>query len=315
MRFAIAGAGAVGAYMGALMARAGLDVVLLARGPNRAAIAARGVRVVASDGEFDARPAVHDDPAAIGPVDVLFLAVKAHSLPSLAPAIAPMLGSGAAVVSLQNGIPWWYFPDRPLGSVDPGGVIAAAIDRRRVVGGIVYFATELESPGVVRHIEGNRISLGEPDGGVSDRCRAISRALVAAGLRCAVKARIRTEIWVKLLGNLAFNPISALTGATMAAILRDPGVRRVAEDIMREAEALSAKLGIELPITVERRMAGAEKVGGHKTSMLQDMEAGRPLELEAIAGATLEIAARCGVPMPLTQAVYACARLRAAHRL
>ena len=171
----------------------------------------------------------------------------------------------------------------------------------------------LAAPGVVRHVEGNRLSIGEPDGGRSERCRAISQALVSAGIRCPVTARIRTEIWVKLMGNLAFNPVSALTGATMAAILRDPGARALVEAIMREAEALSASLGMELPVSIEQRMAGAEKVGEHKTSMLQDLEAGRPLELEAIAGAALEIAERRGVPMPHTRAVYACAKLRAAR--
>lgn len=313
MRFAIAGAGAVGAWMGAHMARAGLDVTLLARGAGYAAIASRGVRVLDAEGEWEARPGVSESSLAIGPVDALFLAVKAHSLPALAPSLGPMLGPETAVVSLQNGVPWWYFPETRLERLDPGGAISAAIEHRRVVGGIVYFATELAAPGVVRHVEGNRLSIGEPDGGRSERCRAISQALVSAGIRCPVTARIRTEIWVKLMGNLAFNPVSALTGATMAAILRDPGARALVEAIMREAEALSASLGMELPVSIEQRMAGAEKVGEHKTSMLQDLEAGRPLELEAIAGAALEIAERRGVPMPHTRAVYACAKLRAAR--
>lgn len=311
MRFAIAGAGAVGAYIGALMARAGQDVTLLARGRHKETIARDGVRVAGAEGELIARPAVEDDPARIGPVDTLLVAVKAHSLTALAPTLGPLLGPDTTVVTLQNGIPWWYLADRRLESVDPGGVIAASIERRRVVGGIVYFATELEAPGVVRHAQGNRITLGEPDGGRSERCREIARALIASGLRCPVTTNINKEIWVKLLGNLAMNPVSALTGATMAAILRDPETRRLAEGMMEEAAGLAARLGVDLPVSVEQRMAGAEKVGEHKTSMLQDLEAGRPLELEAIVGAPLELAARLGHPMPRTHAVYACVRLRA----
>ena len=314
MRFAIAGAGAVGAYLGALMSRAGLNVTLLARGATLAAIAEHGVVVTGAGGEITAHPPATDDPAAIGPVDTVFLAVKAHALPTLAPRLAPLLGPETTVVSLQNGIPWWFFPDMRIERLDPDGAISAAIERRRVAGGIVYFATENEAPGVVRHIDGNRLSLGEPDGGRSERCRVIAQTLVAAGLRCPVTAHLREEIWVKLLGNLALNPISALTGATLAGILGDPATRALAAEIMAEGAALGEKLGIHLPVSIEQRLAGAEKVGEHKTSMLQDLEAGRPLELEAIAGAALEIAEKLGVPMPRTGAVYACTRLRAARR-
>lgn len=313
MRIAIAGAGAVGGYIGGLMARAGLDVTLLARGAHQAVISAHGVRILTGDGEIEAHPAVEDDPATIGRVDVLLLAVKAHGLPALVPALAPMLGPETTVVSLQNGVPWWYFPETRLERVDPGGVISAAIERRRVVGGIVYFATQLVEPGVVRHVEGSRITLGEPDGSRSERCREIAQALIGAGLRCPITAHLRTEIWVKLMGNLTMNPISALTGATMAAILRNPDTRRLVEDMMDEAAVLAEKLGIDLPISKEQRIAGAEKVGEHKTSMLQDLEAHRPLELEAIVGATLEIAERQNVPMPRTQAIYAATKLRAAR--
>jgi 2-dehydropantoate 2-reductase len=313
MKFAIAGAGAVGAYMGALMHRAGLDVTLLARGASLDAIRECGVRVTGAS-EFEARVPAAEDPAAIGPVDVLLLAVKAHSLPPLAPRLGPLLAEHTTVVSLQNGIPWWYFPDRRTERVDPAGVISAAIERRRVLGAIVYFAAELESPGVVRHVEGNRVSLGEPDGGRSDRCRLVAQELVRAGLRCPVTAHIRNEIWVKLLGNMTLNPISALTGATMAAILRDPDTRRLVLDMMAEGEALGKAFGIELPIPIEQRLAGAEKVGEHKTSMLQDLESGRPLEIEAIVGAPLELAESAGVPMPRTAALYACTKLRAAQR-
>jgi 2-dehydropantoate 2-reductase len=193
--------------------------------------------------------------------------------------------------------------------VDPGGAIAAAIEPQRVVGSIAYFSTEIVEPGVIRHIEGNRISFGEPDGVRSDRCRAIAEALIAAGFRCPITTRIRHEIWVKLLGNVAFNPISALTGATLVEMARHPDASRLVRDVMAETEALAARLGIDLPISIDQRMAGAEKVGEHRTSMLQDLEAGRPMELEAVVGAVVELGERLGVPMPATRAVYACARL------
>ena len=308
MKFVIAGAGAVGAYMGASMARAGLDVTLLARGPQLRAIAERGVRVVSPEGDFHARPKATGDPQSIGPVDVVFLAVKAHSLPDLAPRLGCLLGPDTVVVSLQNGVPWWFMP---LERVDPGGAIAAAIETRRVVGSLVYFATEVAEPGVVRHIEGNRIPIGEPDGTRTARCRTIAEALIASGLRCPVTTHIREEIWVKMLGNVAFNPISALTGATLARMAADPYVSALVRAIMAEAEGVAARLGMKLPVTIEQRIAGAAKVGEHKTSMLQDLEAGRPIELEALVGAVVALGARLDVPLPNTRAVYACTRLRA----
>lgn len=308
MKFAIAGAGAVGAYLGAGMARAGLDVTLLARGPQLRAIEERGVRVKGPDGDFAARPKATGDVESIGPVDVVFLAVKAHSLPQLAPRLGGLFGPETCVVSLQNGVPWWF---TRLERVDPGGGIAAAIAARRVVGGLVYFATEMEEPGVVRHIEGRRISIGEPDGTRSNRCRAIAEALMAAGLRCPITTHIREEIWVKILGNAAFNPISALTGATLAGMTADADVAALARTIMGEAECVAQRLGMKLPVSIDQRMAGAAKVGEHKTSMLQDLEAGRPLELEAVVGAVLELGERLGVGMPAMRAVYACAKLRA----
>ncbi|MGI8988906.1 MAG: ketopantoate reductase family protein [Bryobacteraceae bacterium] len=308
MKSAIVGAGAVGAYMGALMARAGQDVTLFARGPHLRAMRERGVRVIAGDGEFEAHPKVSGSLAEIGPCDVVFLAVKAHGLTSLAPLLSPLIGPETVVVSMQNGVPWWYF-EPPLERVDPGGIIAAAIDPRRVAGSIVYFATEVVSPGVVRHVEGNRISLGEPDGSRSERCRPIAEALIAAGLRCPITTRIRQEIWVKILGNAAFNPISALTGATLAGIARDPEACGLVRQIMEEAVAIAAKLGMEMPVSIERRIAGAANVGEHKTSMLQDLEAGRPMELEAVAGAVVELGDRLGVPVPHLRSVYACAKL------
>ncbi len=311
MKFVIAGAGAVGAYIGAAMARANLDVTLIARGPQLEAIQARGVRVLSPDGDFAVRPKATGDLESIGPADVVFLAVKAHSLPQLAPRLACLLSPETCVVSLQNGVPWWF---TPLERVDPGGTIAAAIDARRVVASLVYFATEIAEPGVVRHIEGHRLSIGEPDGARSARCRAIAEALIASGLRCPITTHIREEIWVKILGNVAFNPISALTGATLARMTADPDVSALVRAIMAEAECVATRLGMKLPVTIEQRMAGAAKVGEHKTSMLQDLEAGRPLELEAVVGAVLELGERLGVAMPATRAVYACTKLRAAPR-
>lgn len=321
MKSVIVGAGAIGAYVGARMARAGQDVTLVARGPHLRALQERGVRVLGAEGDFETRPAVAERLDAIGPADVVFLGVKAHSLTALAPRLGPLLGPDTAVISMQNGVPWWFFQNYGgelgglrLERVDPGGAIAAAIEPRRVIGSIVYISSEIVEPGVVRHHEGNRLSLGEPDGTRSERVRRIAEALGAAGLRCPVTTRIRREIWVKILGNVAFNPISALTGATLAGMARHPDVAALARAIMAEAEAVAGKLGIELPITIEQRLAGAEKVGEHKTSMLQDLEAGRPLELEAVVGAVIELGERLGLPMPHTRAVYACAKLLAERR-
>ena len=321
MKFLIAGAGAIGAYMGACMARAGQDVTLFARGPHLRAMQEHGVRVKSVDGDFEAHPKIAENLERVGPVDVVFLGVKAHGLTQLAPQLKPALGPDTAVVGTQNGIPWWFFQGwggehqgMHLERVDPGGTIAAAIEPRRVLGSIVYFATDIVEPGVVRHTEGNRISLGEPDSTRSDRSRQIAEALIAAGLRCPVTTRIRQEIWVKILGNVAFNPISALTGATLVKMARDPDVNALVRRIMEETVAVGAKLGLEVPITIDQRIAGAEKVGEHKTSMLQDLEAGRPIELEAVVGAVVELGERINVPMPHTRAVYACTKLLAQTR-
>jgi len=292
------------------MARAGYDVTLFARGAHCRAMQEHGVRVLSPDGDFEARPRVVDALDAAGPVDVVFLAVKAHSLPALAPKLPMLFHPDTTVVSMQNGIPWWYFAGAErLETIDPGGVISAAIEARRIVGSIVYLSTEIAEPGVIRHNESTRITLGEPAGTRSDRCRAISETLARSGLRAPITTHIRQEIWVKLMGNIAFNPISALTGATLVRIARHPEAGQLVRAIMAETEAVARKLGIEMPITIDQRIAGAEKVGEHKTSMLQDLEAGRTLELDAIAGAALELGERLGVPMPHTRAVYACTKL------
>jgi len=309
VKFLIAGAGAIGGYIGARMARAGEDVTLFARGRHLRAMQENGVRVISPDGDFEVRPRIIGELKDAGPVDVIFLSVKAHGLTQLAPQIKPLIGENTTVVSTQNGIPWWYSTDFRLERVDPGGVIGDSIDARRVIGSIVYFSTDILEPGVIRHNEGNRITLGEPDGSRSERGRSIAEALIKAGLRCPFTTRIRHEIWVKILGNVAFNPISALTRATLVQMVHDPDVCALVRNIMIEVGAVATKLGIELPVSVDQRIAGAEKVGEHKTSMLQDLEAGRPMELEAVAGAVLELGERFGVSMPHTRAVYACTKL------
>ena len=317
MRIVIAGAGAIGGYIGARLAKAGADVVLFARGSHLQAMQARGLRVVSPDGDFEVRPEVTGDLNAIGNADVIFLGVKAHGLTTLAPQLLlERFGPNTVVVSTQNGIPWWYFQGYGgeldglrLERVDPGGVIAASIEPRRVVGSLAYFSTDIAEPGVIHHTEGNRISFGEPDGTRTERTKRIAEALIAAGFRCPVTTRFRHEIWVKLLGNVAFNPISALTGGTLEELARHPDVSAVVRQLMAETEAVAGRLGIELPISIDQRMAGAEKVGAHKTSMLQDFEAGRPMELEAIVGAVVELGERLGVAMPATRTVYACAKM------
>lgn len=321
MKFLIAGAGAIGAYIGAMMARAGFDVTLFARGPHLQAMRQHGVQVKSAAGDFEAHPKIAGTLAEVGPVDVVFLGVKAHSLPQLAPQLDPVLGPETTLVSTQNGLPWWFFQGfggewdgLRLERVDPGGAISSAIEARRVLGSIVYFSTEISAPGVVQHIEGNRISLGEPNGTRSDRCRQIAEAMVASGLRAPITTHMRNEIWVKILGNLAFNPISALTGATLVQMTKHPEVCKLVREIMCEAAAVGERLGLELPVSIEQRIAGAAKVGEHKTSMLQDLEAGRPLELEAIVGAIVELGEKVGVPMPRTTTVYACTKLLAERR-
>ena len=318
MKFLIAGAGAIGAYIGARMSQAGYDVALFARGPHLRAMQDHGVQVRSAEGDFVARPKIVSSLEEVGPVDVVFLGVKAHGLPQLAPQLVPVLGPNTTVVSTQNGIPWWYFQGfggdwdgLRLERVDPGGGISGTIEARRVLGSIVYFSTEITAPGVVQHIEGNRISLGEPEGTRSERCRRIAEALIASGLRAPITTRIRQEIWVKVLGNASFNPVSALTRATLAQMVRDPGVCSLIRNIMLEVAAVSSKLGMELPVSIDQRIAGAEKVGEHKTSMLQDLEAGRPMELEALVGAVVELGERLGVAMPYTRTVYDCTALLA----
>jgi 2-dehydropantoate 2-reductase len=316
VRIVIVGAGAIGGFIGARLCRIGADVALVARGAHLEAMRERGLSVRSHEGDFTVRPEATDDIRELGTADVVLLGVKAPSLPALAPLLRPLFTADTTVVSMQNGLPWWYFQHVGGGldgirleRVDPSGRIAAAIEQHRIVGSIAYFAAEMIAPGVIHHTEGNRISFGEPDGSRSERTRRIAEALIAAGFRCPVTTRIRHEIWVKLLGNVAFNPISALTGGTLGELAHDPDTARLIRGVMREAEAVADSVGITLPISIEQRLSGAEKIGAHKTSMLQDCEAGRPMEVDAIVGAVVELGDRMGVAVPATQAVYACARM------
>ena len=316
MKVCVYGAGAIGGLMGAHLARIGKDVTLIARGEHLAAMRAKGLKVSGASGDFTVTPRVTDDPAEAGPQNFVIIALKAHQVAAIADRLAPLLGSETVVVMAVNGVPWWYFHgivgplrDRRLKSVDPDGKQWDLIGPHRVIGCVIYPAAEIVAPGEIRHIENDRLSLGEPDGTKSARARLFSRALIKAGFKSPVKQDIRTEIWVKLWGNVAFNPISALTGGTLEQLVRHAETAALVREIMRETEAVAAKLGIEMPISIDQRMAGAEKVGAHKTSMLQDLEAGRPLELEAVVGAVVELGDRLGVPMPATRSVYACAKM------
>jgi 2-dehydropantoate 2-reductase len=306
--------------VGALLSRAGEDVTLIARGPHLNAMREGGVRVRGAIGEFVVHPTVTEDPRTIGIVDVVLLTVKAHSLGGIAPKLVPLLGPDTAVVTAQNGIPWWYFHAHGgpleglrLESVDPGGLIEKRIEPGRAIGCVIYCSTSIAEPGVIEHLEGTRFAIGEPDQSKSDRCRRIADAFIRSGLRAPVRNNIRHDIWVKLLGSLAFNPISAVTRATLEEIVRFAPTNAVARAIMMEGEEVAKRLGIEVGVTVEQRLTGAEKVGPHKTSMLQDLEAGRPLELDPIVGAVVEIADKLNIPIPQTRTIFACAKLLSMH--
>jgi 2-dehydropantoate 2-reductase len=309
MRVAVVGAGAIGGFLGAHLARSGQEVVLIARGPHLAAMQSRGVTVRSGGEEFTARPDCTDDMNAISESEVVFLTLKAHSVPNVAEAIGSALAGGACIVGAQNGIPWWYFEDRHLESVDPGGVIARNIPYKKVVGCIAYPAAQVIEPGVIEHLEGNRFSLGEPDGSKSERVQAISSMLTKAGLKAPVQARIRNEIWLKLLGNATLNPLSALTRATLAEIVTSPITRDLVRTLMEEVDAVARAMGVEVPLSIEKRMDGAAATGAHKTSMLQDLEAGRPLEVDALLGAVVELADGAGVPVPTLKVVYRLTKL------
>ncbi|GAA5083615.1 2-dehydropantoate 2-reductase [Thermocatellispora tengchongensis] len=316
MRVAVLGAGAIGAYVGAALHRAGAEVHLIARGPHLRALRESGVRVLSPRGDFSARPNATDDPREVGPVDYVFLGLKANSYAAAGPMVQPLLHDKTGLIAAQNGIPWWYFhklagpyENYRIESVDPGGAVTAALPLERAIGCVVYAATEIESPGVIRHLEGTRFSIGEPDGSISERCKAFSEAMVAGGLKCPVEADLRHDIWVKLMGNIAFNPISALSRATMAGICRHDGARELVVAMMRETLDVAERVGCKPRISIERRLAGAERAGEHKTSTLQDLEKGKPLELDVILAAVVELADLTGADIPTLRAIHAVADL------
>jgi 2-dehydropantoate 2-reductase len=319
MRVAVLGAGAIGAYVGAALARGGADVQLVARGPNLEAMRREGIRVNSPRGDFAAHPPATDDPREVGPVDVVFLGLKANCYATAGPLLEPLMHDETAVVAAQNGIPWWYFHGlngrlggRRIETVDPDGAVSRVIPPHRAIGCVVYAGTELEEPGVVRHLEGTRFTIGEPDGSLSERCKRFSEAMIAGGLKCPVETtELRNEVWVKLMGNVAFNPLSALTRATIAGICRYQPTRRLVEAMMRETLDVARAVGARPSISVERRLAGGEKVGEHRTSTLQDLEAGKPLELAAIIDAVVELAEVTGVEVPSLRATAAASGLLA----
>jgi len=318
MKVAIFGAGAIGGFLGVKLAQAGADVTFIARGPHLAAMRANGVTLRSGEDSVTVRPRCLDDAAAAGMQDYVIVTLKAHSLPAAAPSIATMMGPDSALVTGINGIPYWYFygldgpyRDRVVESVDPGGRLWDFLPPRQVIGCVVYPAAEVVAPGVIEHSYGDRFTLGEPDGSRSPRIEALSKTLIAAGLKAPVRPRIRDELWVKLWGNLAFNPISALTAATLDRITGDEALRALCRGMMLEAKTVAEGLGVRFAIDVDKRIAGGAEVGVHKTSMLQDLERSRPMEIDALLGAVVELGAMLEKPMPLCRSVLALVRERA----
>ena len=320
MKIAIVGAGAIGGYLGAKLSNAGAAVTFIARNQNLAAIEKNGFRLILEDGREEHAPGVRavQRMADAGPQDAVLLTVKAHQVGDLLPDLQELLGPNTMVVTMINGIPWWYFhglagahEGRGLESVDPGSRIAGCIQSERIIGSVVYPAAELVAPGVVRVIEGNRFTLGELDGSRSERIEALSQAMMGAGFKAPVSRDIRGEIWLKLWGNLSFNPISALTHATLQEICTFGPSRLLAANMMAEAQAVAEKLGVVFKISLEKRIAGAQAVGAHKTSMLQDVEHGRALELNALVGSVVELGRITETPTPTIDAIFAAAQLLA----
>jgi 2-dehydropantoate 2-reductase len=318
VRIGVFGAGAIGGLLGVKLAQAGADVTFIARGPHLAAMQANGVTLVSGGERVTVRPRCLADAGEAGVQDFVIVTLKAHSLPAAAPQVARMMGPDSALVTAINGVPYWYFfgldgpwRDRRVESVDPGGALWNILPPAQAIGAVVYPAAEVSEPGVIEHTYGDRFTLGEPDGSRSPRIEALSKALIAAGLKAPIRPRIRDEIWVKLWGNLAFNPVSALTVSTLDRIAGDPGLRALCRTMMLEAQTVAETLGVRFPINVDKRIEGAAEVGEHKTSMLQDLERGRPMEIDALLGAVVELGEAVGQQMPTCRHVLALVRERA----
>jgi 2-dehydropantoate 2-reductase len=318
MKIAVIGAGAIGGYVGAKLALAGEEVTFIVRGANLAAIKARGITLIDNDGTRHVAPAVKatDDYAEAGVQELVILALKAHQVDAVADQLGKLMGPDTVVVTMQNGIPFWYFHQHggpfeghTVRSVDATGELASKIAPSRILGCVVYPAAELIAPGVIQHVEGERFPLGELDGSASVRAKAISEVFQHAGLKAPVLDNIRSEIWLKLWGNVCFNPISALSHSTLVDICQYPLARELAAEMMLEAQAVAAKLGISFRVTLDRRIEGAEKVGKHKTSMLQDVEAGRGPEIDALVGSVVELGRLTNTPTPHIDSAYALVKL------
>ena len=321
MKICIYGAGAIGGYLGAELALAGEEVTLIARGPHLAAMRENGLTLLIEGERKVARVACTDDPGDVGPQDYVFLTLKAHATAGIASRVVPLLGPETAIVTAQNGVPWWYFhklagpwEGRRIESVDAGGTISDALPPERAIGCIVYPSCEVVEPGVIQHVAGKRFMLGEPDGSSSARVVALSETLARGGFKAPVRRRIRDDLWLKLWGNVSFNPVSVLTGGTLAEIGTDPGARGVVRAIMLEAQAVGEKLGVRFAVDVETRIGWGTSVGAHKTSMLQDFERGRPMEIDALVGVVSELGDLVGVPTPIIDLVLALIRMSASVR-
>lgn len=318
MKICVFGAGAIGGYMGVKLARVGADVSLVARGPHLAAMQQNGLRLIEEEQVDTVSVTASDTPEDLGEQDYVIITLKAHSVPPVVEKMRPLIGPNTTVVSGVNGVPWWYFHKLggPLDgtrvhSVDPGDAQWNGFGPDNVLGCVVYPAAEVIEPGVIKHLEGNRFSLGEPDGSKSDRAVALSKALIAAGLKAPVRSKLRDEIWIKLWGNLSFNPISALTHATLDVLCTDQGARPIARAMMIEAQEIAEKLGVKFPIDVERRIDGGAAVGAHRTSMLQDLDQGRPMEIDALVTSVQELGRITETPTPIIDTVLGLICLRA----
>ncbi len=318
MKICIYGAGAIGGYLGVELALAGVDVTLIARGPHLEAMQKNGLRLLIGDEEKVAHPRCTVEPVEAGPQDYVIVTLKAPSALAIAGKMESLLGPDTAVVTASNGIPWWYFysldgplRDYQLKSIDPDDKQWDLIGPERAIGCVVYPACEISKPGVVRHMSGNRFVLGEPNGEKTDRVQKLSEALISAGFKAPVRPEIRNEIWVKLWGNLCFNPITALTHATLDVVATDPGTRQLAREMMLEAQAIGEKLGVRFGVDVDRRIDGAAGVGAHKTSMLQDLERGRAMEIDALVTVVQEMGQLTEVPSPTIDIILALIQQRA----